>query len=313
MTPVAPLVALRATTWDAALEETLSSTAHARALGDLSVHSVHSRVVNIRCGDELIALADDRLDDAPWTVRIPTDGWSVLRPRVGDRVETGHGCLVVHAAGVAVRILLDPDDRRNAVAADGEPAITALRDARAALSGFTSPSRATAFGRASAQALDTGVERMRVAAAARVRGDGADESIIEAARRLIGLGEGLTPSGDDILTGLAFVAAHPGFGLTPLLAPLSYAARAGAQATTLLSVVTLRAALAGRARRRMHDLVESVILGSTDRTISAAVEIAAIGHTSGLDLLTGIRLGIDLAEISYACARTSIETPEGES
>lgn len=313
MTPVAPLVALRATSWDAALEETLSSSDHARRLGDLAVHSVHCRVVNIRCGDELIALADDRLDDAPWTVRVPIADLPLSHMRVGDHVEFQGDGLTVRTADAAIRVELDPAVRRIRTAVGAAPSPAALRDARTALAAFAPPVATTAFGRASAPMIAAGIQRMRGEASALLHGAGSDRAVALAAQRLIGLGEGLTPSGDDILTGLAFVAAHPGFGLAPLLAPLSAAVHGGVEATTLLSTVTLRAALSGRARSRLHDLIESIIDGSPARIRADAAETASIGHTSGYDILTGIRLALDLAETSHSRARISTETPEGES
>ncbi|MFC7790109.1 oxamate carbamoyltransferase subunit AllH family protein [Microbacterium sp. MAHUQ-60] len=295
MTPVAPPVALRATTWDAALEETLSSSAHAGMLGDLSVHSVHDRVINLRCGDGLIALVDDRLDDAPFTIRIRSAQWPLLPARVGDPARITVDGLIVHAARTDVRVVLHPADRWIPAPIQGAPSVAALRDARAALAAMTPPPPMTPFGLASAPALAAGIDRMRIAASAVLQGSPAENAVTDAARRLIGLGEGLTPSGDDILTGLAFIAAHPGFGLTRLIAPLSDAVCAGFDATTLLSTVTVQAALAGRARARLHDLVAAVVDGSSERILTAAVATAAIGHTSGHDILTGIRLALDLA------------------
>ena len=314
MTPVAPIVALRAATWEDALEETLSSATHAGFGGDLVVHSVHDHVVNILCDGGLIALAHDRLDDAPWTVRIPASGWLTLRPQVGDRVEVdsdaGHGhSLVVRSDAGSMRIILDPADRWTPVVDARTPSAAALRAARTALDAFSSPASITPFGAASAKALVAGVAQMRAAATALIHGADSAELITEAARRLLGLGEGLTPSGDDILTGFAFVAAHRGFGLTALLQPLATAVRDGDDSTTLLSIVTLRAALAGRARQRLHDLATAVIDGDSPRIVTLASETAAIGHTSGYDILTGIRLALDLAETARTRACTSTTTP----
>lgn len=334
MTPVAPLATLRAATWEDALEETLSSAIHAGFGGDLIVHSVHDHVVNIQCDGGLIALAHDRLDDAPWTIRIPASGWPTLRAQVGDRVGVDGGAgdgqaLVVNTVAGSVRIMLDAADRWTPVVDARTPSTAALRAARIALDAFTCPAAITPFGAASAQALDAGVERMRAAATALLHGadtaalvtasiaEPIAKPVTEAARRLLGLGEGLTPSGDDILTGLAFVAAHPGFGLTAILEPVTAAVRDGEDSTTLLSLVTLRAALAGRARRRLHDLVTAVIVGDNPRIVTMAIETAAIGHTSGYDILTGIRLALDLAGTARTRARIStstphIATPQGE-
>lgn len=327
MTPVAPLATLRAATWEDALEETLSSATHDGFGGDLIVHSVHDHVVNVQCFGGLIALAHDRLDDAPWTIRIPASGWTTLRAQAGDRVEVegvpgdGHA-LVVHSVAGSVRIMLNAADRWTPVVDARTPSTTALRAARTALDAFTSPAAITPFGAASAQALDAGVERLRAAAMALLHGAATAESVTaliaepiaqpvtEAARRLLGLGEGLTPSGDDILTGLAFLAAHPGFGLTAILEPVTAAVHDGDDSTTLLSLVTLRAALTGRARRRLHDLVTALIVGDNPRIVTMATETAAIGHTSGCDILTGIRLALDLAETARTRAPIPTATPQ---
>ena len=333
MAPVAPFVALRAVAWDDALEEVLSSASHVRIGGDLTVYSVHDHVVNVECDGGLIALARDDLDDAPWTVRLPASSWPTLRAQVGDRVGVVGAAADRHARGVhsrggSVRIVLDTANRWAPVVDTRTPSTAALRAAHTALDACPAPVAITSFGIASAPALDAGVERMRAAATALLLDADAAEvaasiaeplakPVTEAARRLLGLGEGLTPSGDDILTGLAFVAAHPGFGLTAILEPVAAAVRDGDDRTTLLSIVTLRAALAGRARRRLHDLVTAVILGDSPRIATTADETAAIGHTSGYDILTGVRLAFELAETVSTLTRTSTATvptgtPQGE-
>ncbi|WP_336645153.1 DUF2877 domain-containing protein [Microbacterium sp. USHLN186] len=304
MTPVATPVALRAHTWDAALEETLSGGSDAPVLGIASapriaaVHSVHTWVVNIRCGDDLIALAHQRLDDAPWTVRIAHDDWPALTAsRVDDAVALSPGGITLSRASGAVRIGLAPDAARRLMPAEGAPAPSALRRTLEILSAIPSPAAATPFGALAADALAAGIRRLRVSARQLLDAPSpeAADAVARSADRLIGLGEGLTPSGDDVLTGLAFVAAHPGLALRPLLDPLSTVAAAAEARTTLLSAVTLRAALDGRARLRMHDLLLALIDADEPRLRDAIIRTAAIGHTSGYDILTGIRLGLELA------------------
>lgn len=303
MTPVATPVALRAHTWDAALEETLSGGSDAPALGIAAapriaaVHSVHTSVVNIRCGDALIALAHQRLDDAPWTVRIANRDWPALAAsRVDDAVALSPGRIMVGRASGAVRIGLAPEAARRLMPAEGTPAPAALRRALEILSAIPSPTAATSFGALAADALAAGIRRLRVSARQLLDAPSpeAADAVARSAGRLIGLGEGLTPSGDDVLTGLAFVAAHPGFALRPLLSPLRTVAAAAEAGTTLLSAITLRAAVDGRARARMHDLLLALIGADETDLRDAVVRTAAIGHTSGYDILTGIRLGLEL-------------------
>ncbi|HKT57581.1 MAG TPA: hypothetical protein VJR25_12485, partial [Microbacterium sp.] len=108
MTPVATPVAIRATSWDAALAETLSGAAERTFADDAhaAVHSVHRRVVNVLCGDELIAIADDSLDDAPATIRVPMGDWDARGIAAGAVVEVSRAGLVLPSAdgGIAVRV-----------------------------------------------------------------------------------------------------------------------------------------------------------------------------------------------------------------
>jgi hypothetical protein len=165
------------------------------------------------------------------------------------------------------------------------------------LDGMPAPAASTPFGALAADALVAGIRRLDTAARVLLASGGSEEGalVTAAAERLLGLGEGLTPSGDDVLTGLAFVSAHPGFGLTSLLTPLRAAAATAERRTTQLSEVTLRAALSGRGRRRMHDLIDAVIAGEENDLRTAVSRTAEIGHTSGHDILAGIRLGMRLS------------------
>ena len=277
MTPVAALAATRAAAWDAALEETLSGTT---ALPGM-VHSRYRRVVNLLLpGDRLVALASSELDDAPWTVRIPR--WEELSPRIGAKVLLTARTLHL---GPGVDVRLDPERAWSPRPADlssltVEELDRASRTLRAAV-----PEPTTPFGRAGADLLTRGVDTLRTALVAQV---GAQETS-DAVGRLVGLGEGLTPSGDDVLVGLVLVAAQPGTHLGSQLPSLRDAVEQHAERTTLLSATTLRAAARGRARQSLHDLVGGLV----DGTSPAAIDrVLAIGHSSGGDLLRGIALAL---------------------
>jgi|GEM_PF-3159614 len=102
------------------------------------------------------------------------------------------------------------------------------------------------------------------------------------ARGLIGLGPGLTPSGDDFLMGA--LAALDGLGQTNMHAALGAAVVAAAGGTSPLSASLLRAAAAGHVGEKLHVMVAALLAGDTDAAIAAA---ARIGHTSGWDALAG--------------------------
>ncbi len=283
MTPVATPVAVRATSWDAALEETLSRAARPASPGvpGPHVHSVHARVLNVRIGADLVAVIDDSLDDAPASIRVPF-------PR--DVSASPADPVLVRPGGLVLRNCLI--DVTSATAWHPEPAdLSALSRADIAralrLLPASAPQPVTPFGRASAALLRGRAETFQRTL---LRGD--DRTVSTAAHALIGLGEGLTPAGDDILTGATFLAAQPGMRLGARLDTLRAAIAGAGQRTTLLSAVTLNHALHGRSRQRMHDLAHALSRRDTPAAGAAIARVREIGHTSGEDLLTGIRLAL---------------------
>jgi len=114
--------------------------------------------------------------------------------------------------------------------------------------------------------------------------DGIVSGAAVAVSPLIGFGPGLTPSGDDFLSGaLALLDA-----LEPLGERKAALARAIAHAapalTSPLSACLLTAAAAGHVGERLHDLVSRLIAGDVEAAIVAA---RTIGHSSGWDMLAG--------------------------
>jgi hypothetical protein len=121
----------------------------------------------------------------------------------------------------------------------------------------------------------------------------------EAVQGLLGLGPGLTPSGDDFLVGaLALLDAVGGRDAHIALARAVIDAPPGL--TTPLSACFLRAAAAGHVGEALHHTVSSVITGDADSAVTAA---GKIGHSSGWDMMAGIVTALRIA----AAAR--LETP----
>jgi hypothetical protein len=117
------------------------------------------------------------------------------------------------------------------------------------------------------------------------RGEGNLSACVSA---LVGLGPGLTPSGDDFLIGA--LAALDAVGQTKTHAALGEAVAAAAPArTSPLSASFLRAAAAGYAGENLHALVAAVVGGHLDAAAAAA---GRIGHTSGWDTLAGAVLAL---------------------
>jgi uncharacterized protein DUF2877 len=101
---------------------------------------------------------------------------------------------------------------------------------------------------------------------------------------LIGLGPGLTPSGDDFLAGA--LALLDALGETRAHAILAQAIKQSAPSlTSPLSACLLGATAAGHVGEHLHAAVSSIISGRVDDAIAAC---RLIGHSSGWDMMAGI-------------------------
>jgi hypothetical protein len=117
---------------------------------------------------------------------------------------------------------------------------------------------------------------------------------------LIGLGPGLTPSGDDFLAGaLALLDALAQMQAHAALAGAIKASQRGL--TSPLSGCLLRAAATGHIGEHLHHAIAAVISGDVDTAVVAARNV---GHCSGWDMLAGAvtALGV-VASARSPCSR----------
>jgi hypothetical protein len=105
--------------------------------------------------------------------------------------------------------------------------------------------------------------------------------------RLIGLGPGLTPSGDDFVGGL-MVALHY-FGFAGIAATIAEAVLpVASRETNTISAQLLRCAAAGQASITLFDALDAILTG---RSLEASLDaIDVVGHTSGWDSFAGAAL-----------------------
>ena len=107
----------------------------------------------------------------------------------------------------------------------------------------------------------------------------------DAVDRLVGLGEGLTPLGDDVLSG--WLATQRAAGVpTP---EVDAAVRAGLGRTTLLSATLLECALAGEALPEVGAWIDAL---GTDDLPGRTAALLAVGGSSGAGLLAGALLAL---------------------
>jgi hypothetical protein len=109
-------------------------------------------------------------------------------------------------------------------------------------------------------------------------------------RGLIGLGPGLTPSGDDLLVGaLAVLDALDERTAQAVLAQAVIDAEPSL--TAPLSGCLLRAAAQGHMGERLHRAVSAVMAGEARAAVAA---LRTIGHSSGWDMLAGIAVALKI-------------------
>ena len=119
-------------------------------------------------------------------------------------------------------------------------------------------------------------------------------AIAEDIQPFIGLGTGLTPSGDDLVAGFLLALARWGHVIAPhvdltslshILLPLVYLK------TTTLSANLIECAFQGQADGRLLFALDGIMSGCPDAA-TCANYLADWGNTSGLDALTGMTLAL---------------------
>ena len=117
------------------------------------------------------------------------------------------------------------------------------------------------------------------------------DAVPVAARPLLGLGAGLTPSGDDLVGGAIFgkrLASRADGRWTLVGRKLSREIRSR---SNVVSAALFSDLAAGRSFAPLHDLVQALIMEDDEGALRAARSLVAIGHSSGWDMLVGFLMG----------------------
>lgn len=272
-------------------------------LDSMRVQSVYRSVVNIATTDGLLSVASPEAGGLP--NGIVTDvgpDWRVIGLQPGMVVHTSHARIRVPAAGLEIdletaarwspRFQL-PDEVAGAVTRRWRRRTAAtwgIARVRASARGFGPLLSSDATPDVQLGMVD--VARPMVAELVAALEAGNRSAAAEVAIGLIGLGPGLTPSGDDALVGME-AALHA--IASPTAGFLALAVDDLEDRTTALAATLLRHAAAGEFAERLHTLVGALI-GSADETIEPAIDQAvAWGATSGTDCLLGVLIGLDVA------------------
>ncbi|WP_271221227.1 DUF2877 domain-containing protein [Streptosporangium carneum] len=202
------------------------------------------------------------------------------RVAVGDDAWVGDGSVEIGGLGLRAHRWWNPAPPLGPVAparlASLLPALTELCD--------RSPRRPGLEGNGAAELLAGGC-----AEGSLLRG-------VTAAERLVGLGPGLTPSGDDMLAGLLVALRHLGTAAGAeravwladwLAAAVTFDARGR---TTPISATLLHCAARGEASNEVLAVLRGLV---GQQSLEPALHrLLLLGHTSGADLAWGVRAGL---------------------
>ena len=268
------------------------------------VHSVFERACNIETdAGELVTLLAETLGNIPHGIRLagataPFESWLVP----GQHAILENSMLRVPDAEVSIdlsaaalwcgKVAPVPSDSGGATIAMTLRALRATLYERAPEQGIASllatrdgvnSAVARAFSARLSQALPMlarATERRDVSAVA------------AALARLVGLGPGLTPSGDDFIAGyLAALWSRAGCdrGIDAMLQPLADALAPLFLCTNAISRQMLSDAAHGRFAERLVDVTNA--LAGAGNVADATVHALANGHSSGADTLCGLLFG----------------------
>jgi hypothetical protein len=115
---------------------------------------------------------------------------------------------------------------------------------------------------------------------------------------LVGLGTGLTPSGDDFLCGF-MLAARARFCGEPLagrelLRALCVAVEEDLGSTGEISASLLRSMIQGHWPEPLLDLADAIAADRDSEVLQALEDLCRLGHSSGADIATGFLFGLEI-------------------
>jgi hypothetical protein len=267
------------------------------------VHSIFNRTVNIQSleNGELYTVACPEIDNGPNTLVIQIDYFSTLNLSINDHVYVDKNILhisnklvmAVDKATLWKSIL--PEYPQNVECLNRN--LTKMRDYidNHGIGGGMKKSNhsTTAYEIELSRMLEEGSRALLT----ELFNNRMSESI-EKASKLIGLGPGLTPSGDDFLVGLFTVLniqksprhSLKDFGkeVVKLAKPL----------TNDISYMAMQKASIGKVRESIISLINSIFYGTEEDLILSLNKVLKIGSSSGTDIALGILTGLEANKIA---------------
>jgi Protein of unknown function (DUF2877). len=262
------------------------------------VHSVFDHTINIQCAldSSLYSVAARRSDNAPNTIVIDTDCFAGLDIAQDSKVISGQTALeIAGCLSISARHACTWSGKLEIKLADLSSLKGNLAVARAYLDRYGIPggmkpqTEGTDFQKAMSLMLASGSSAVIDALAERKI-----EQALEHAGKLLGLGPGLTPSGDDFLTGCLAVLSSVTATKKEFAAFCNGVEQAARRSTNLISYAALSKAARGEMRATIADLIKDLCCGQESSLEEALTKTVMIGSSSGTDIAWGVVRSLEL-------------------
>ena len=275
---------------------------------DASIHSVFHSAMNLRpsTGDGLLTLVISSKPNLPQGIRLDSpEGFSFEKFQIGEPAFCRDGILHIENSHLTVQLsgawlwkcdlpALKFDIRNPAVSAAWRFVWDALNERQRQIGSeiiandFLHPgnSAQASVSRKAGEAMHDLMDATR-------RYVLADNSAV---RKLIGLGAGLTPTGDDLLVGYLaglWCTVRNGTERIQFISSLGKSVVDLSPRTNDISWTYLYHAVQGQVSSQLANLAEAICIGGNLNNLFDVAENAMqVGHTSGMETVTGLLIGL---------------------
>lgn len=251
------------------------------------VHSVFNKTINLLTENEwMISLVTKNIDEAPFSILVDTEDFKKWQIAIGENVLLNEKKVALNATSIDISRARSYDLKRGIFNDNGSLIKENLEVVRRIITS-KGPEEKYKF---ESKALEMVVHRTTLLRKACLEEN--NEEIIRSCRSLLGLGQGLTPSGDDVMMGLFLVLGLENSPMKHLDFLLGKVIENRMEDTTDVSYHGLLRASEGYYRSILVKAVEAMAKEVSIEEI--VMDVLSIGHSSGRDLLYGILTGYEI-------------------
>lgn len=262
------------------------------------VHSTFSRTFNIKCFEngDLYTIACNRLDNGPNTLIVDIDNMKPMKIETNDRVFVEENLLYI---GDQLTISIDRAGKWESVLPTYPCNVDILKRNLMKMKdiinihGVGGGMKKNIITLNPFEAEVSNMLENRTLLLLNELLNGRISSALPHAVSLIGLGPGLTPSGDDFLTGLFTIFNMKNSPFYPYRLFCEDVLKKAKTLTNDISYMTLKKAAFGKVRESIISLLNSLLVEDDEDLILSLNKLLNIGSSSGTDIAYGIVFGME--------------------